>query len=156
MSPTSAPEPHLSIPLRDRIQDRLNQARKERDRLRTVVLSTVLSELRNREIEVGESADDEMLREVLARGIKQRRESAEQMRSGNREELAEKEDREAKILAEFLPRPLEEGEVRGMVREILADGSTELGAVMGSLMPRIKGRFDGREANRIVREELAK
>lgn len=145
----------MSAALRHRIQSRLNEARKERDRFRVAVLSTVLSDLHNREIEVGEGADDEMVREVVARAIKQRRESADQMRAGGREELANKEEREAELLAEFLPPPLEEDEVRELVREILSDGVTDVGPLMGRLMPRIKGRFDGREANRIAREELA-
>ncbi len=145
----------MSAALRDRIQNRLNEARKERDRFRVAVLSTVLSDLHNREIEVGEGANDEMVREVVARAIKQRREAADQMRAGGREELASKEEREAELLAEFLPPPLDEEEVRELVREILSDGVTDVGPLMGRLMPRIKGRFDGREANRIAREELA-
>jgi hypothetical protein len=54
-----------------------------------------------------------------------------------------------------MPEGLSEDEVREIVRSILSNGPRELGPVMGQLMPRIKGRFDGREANRIVREELA-
>ena len=77
------------------------------------------------------------------------------MRSGDRDDLAEKEDAEAEILAGYLPEGLSEEEVRAMIREILAEGVGELGPVMGRLMPRLKGRFDGKEANRIVREELA-
>ena len=145
----------MATSLQSEIRDALNQARKERDRLRTVVLSTTLSEIRNGEISTGRDADDQMVEEVVARGIKQRRESAEQMRSGGREELAEKEDKEAKVLTRFLPPQLDEGEVRFIVRELMSEGSMEMGPVMGKLMPRIRGRFNGKEANRIVREELA-
>jgi uncharacterized protein len=140
--------------LRTQIQDALNRARKERDRHRTLVLSTTLSEVRNQEIHEGGEAGDETVREVVARAVKQRREAAELMRSGGREELARREEEEAAILAEFLPPPLEEPEVRAMIREIVADGADQMGPVMGRLMPRIKGRFDGKEANRLVREEL--
>lgn len=146
----------MATSLQSEIRDALNQARKERDRLRTVVLSTILSEIRNGEISAGRDADDRMVGEVVARGIKQRRESAEQMRSGGREELAQKEDEEAKVLTRFLPPQLDEDEVRFIVRELMSEGSVEMGPVMGRLMPRIRGRFDGREANRIVREELAR
>ena len=134
----------------------LNQARKERDKVRTVVLSTLLSDVRNREIELGRAADDDTVRDVIARGIKQRRDSAKQMRVGRREDLAEKEEHESSILTEFLPPALDEGEVQVTIREILAEGPAEMGAVMGRLMPRIRGRYDGREAARLVREELAR
>jgi hypothetical protein len=134
----------------------LNEARKARDKLRTLVLSTTLSELRNREIEMGEEADDSEVTAVLTKAVKRRKEASDQMRSGNRPELAEREESEAEILSAYLPEGLSETEVREIIREILAEGPKELGPVMGRLMPRLKGRFDGREANRIVREEMAR
>lgn len=147
-------ETHVSSDLRARLKADLNAARKDRDKARTVLLTTTISELRNREIDQRRDLTDQDTLEVLDRAVKQRREAAEQMRAGGREELAAKEDREAEWLAEYLPEPLSEGDVRALVREIVADGADAIGPVMGRLMPRIKGRFDGREANRIVREEL--
>jgi len=144
----------VSSPLKSELEQELIQARKARERLRTTVLSSTLSEIRNAEIEGGEAADDEMVKRVLTRAVKQRREAADQMRDGGREELALKEEEELEILSAFLPPPLEEDEVRAIVREIVKDGADQMGAVMGRLMPRIQGRFDGKEANRIVREEL--
>lgn len=145
----------MSAPLKERLQEDLNQARKAREKLRTLVLSTTLSELRNREIELGKEADDAEIIGVVARAVKRRKEAAEQMRAADRDELADRESLEAEMLSTYLPAGLSEEEVRGMVREILASGATEIGPVMGQLMPRLKGRFDGKEANRIVREELA-
>jgi uncharacterized protein len=140
--------------LKDRLRDDLNAARRQKDRLRTTVLSTTLSEVRNREIELGRAAADEDVIAVVSKAIKQRRESAEQMRTGGRAELAEKEEREAELLGAYMPAAMTEAEVRSLVREAVAGGAADLGAVMGAVMPRIKGRFDGREANRIAREEL--
>jgi uncharacterized protein YqeY len=133
----------------------LNDARRGRDRARTQLLSMTLSEVRNREIELGRPAEDADVEEVLTRARKRRAEAAQQMRDGGRPELAEREEEEARILATFLPEPLSEAEVRGFVREILEGGTREPGPLMGALMPKIRGRFDGREANRIVREELS-
>lgn len=141
--------------LKSRIQNDLNQSRKDRDKPRTLVLSTALSEIKNREIDGGESLDDDGVVQVLARGIKQRSDAAEQFRDAGRAELAENEEAQSEILRAYLPEGLSEDEVRAMVREIVADGVTEMGPIMGRLMPRIRGRFDGGEANRIVREELA-
>jgi uncharacterized protein len=144
----------VSEPLKSKLEDELNRARKARDRLRTTVMSSTLAELKNKEIETRRPADDEMVREVLARAVKQRNEAASQMREAGREELASREEEEASILGEFLPPPLAEAEVREMVRELAAAGPSQMGAVMGALMPRIRGRFDGKEASRIVREEM--
>lgn len=144
----------MSSELKQRLQDDLKSARKGKDRLRTLVISTTLSEVRNHEIAQGGEADDDDVIEVVARAVKQRREAAEQMRDGGREELAEKEEKEAEILSEYTPPPLSEEEVRAMVREAIAGGADSVGPVMGRIMPRLRGRFDGKEANRIVREEL--
>lgn len=140
--------------LAERLRTELNVARKARDRATTSVLTMTLSEVRNREIELGRAASDDDVIEVVNRAIKRRREAAEQMRAGAREELAAKEDAEAAVLATYLPPGLSEEEVRRLVREAVAAGADSMGAVMGRIMPAVKGRFDGREANRIVREEL--
>lgn len=140
--------------LKERIRGDLNEARRARDRLRITVLTSTLSEIRNREIELGREARDEDVVSVIGKAIKQRKESADQMRSAGRIELAEKEEREAELLDTYTPEAMPEDEVRAMVRDIVAGGASNMGAVMGQLMPRIRGRFDGGEANRIVREEL--
>jgi uncharacterized protein len=140
--------------LKGRIRADLNDARRQKDRLRTTVLTSTLSEVRNKEIDLGREATDEDVIGVVAKAIKQRKESSEQMRSAGRAELADKEDREAALLEAYMPAGLSEAEVRSAVQEAIAGGADNMGAVMGAIMPRIKGRFDGREANRIVREEL--
>jgi uncharacterized protein len=141
--------------LKSRLQADLNQARKQRDKERTLVLSTVLADLRYKEIDDGREATDEVVVQVLSRAIKQRKDAAEQMRAGRRGELAAVEDAQAEILAGYLPEGMSEDEVRALVREAIAGGAKEMGPIMAALMPKIRGRFDGKEANRIVREELA-
>jgi uncharacterized protein len=141
-------------PLKETIRADLNQARRDRDRLRTTVLSTFLSEVRNREIELGREATDADVLEVVGRAMKRRREAATQIREAGRSELAEKEEQEAVLLQEYLPAQLAEGEARAIIREAIAGGAGTVGAVMAAVMPRLKGRFDGKETNRIVREEL--
>jgi uncharacterized protein YqeY len=140
--------------LKNRIQSDLNAARKERNKLRTLVLSTVLSEIRNKEIDTRSDVDDEGVIQVLTRGIKQRKDASDQMRAADRGELADKEDAQAEILGEYLPEGMSEDEVRAIVREIIASGVDQMGPLMGQMMPRIRGRFDGKDANRIAREEL--
>ena len=141
--------------LKTRLRSDLVVARKARNRLGTVVLTTLLSDVRNREIEVGEEVGDEEIQAIVVKAIKQRRDSAQQMMDGGRPELAEKESEEASILQTYLPPVLSESEVRALIREAIDGGATEMGALMGQIMPRIRGRFEGKEANRLVREELA-
>ena len=140
--------------LTERLRADLNTARRERDKLRTVVLTTTLSEVKNRQIEMGREPTDEDVMEVINRAIKKRREAAEQIRAVGRTDLAEKEEQEAELLLPYMPAQLAEAEVRQIVKDAIAGGATNVGAVMGAIMPRLKGRFDGRETNRIVREEL--
>src|SRR5690349_7925169 len=135
----------MAEPLKDRLQSDLNQARKARDKVRTLVLSTTIAELKYLEIELGRDAADDDVIQVLTRAIKKRREAAEQMRA-TRPELAEKEEGEAEILKAYLPAGLSEVEVRGFIKEAIAGGAKQIGEVMGKVMPRIKGRFDGKEA----------
>ena len=144
----------MSSTLKNRVQGDLNEARKQRDKARTLVLSTLLSDLKNREIEDGDAFDDAAAVQVISKAIKQRKDAAEQMRAAGRDELAQVEEAQADVLQGYLPEGLSEAEVRGMIREIVAGGAGNMGAVMGQLMPKIRGRFDGKDANRRVKEEL--
>ena len=144
----------MKASLKDTLRSDLNDARRGRDRERTLVLSTALAEVRNREIDTGSGLDDEGVRGVLARAVKQRLDAAAQMRDGGRPELAAREEEQAKILRAYLPAELDADQVREMVRELVAAGAGHMGAVMSGLMPKIRGRFDGKAASAIVREEL--
>lgn len=139
-----------------RLQRDLTAARKSQDKDRTLVLSTTIADARNREIEIRRDLTDDDVVEVLRRGIKRRRESAGMYRTGNRAELAQKEDAEAAVLADYLPAEVDPEEIRAAVREAMAGGAANVGAVMGKVVPRFKGRAEGSAINAIVREELAK
>ena len=148
----------MSSDLMTRLRADLTEARKGRDKHRTLVLSTVISEVRNKEIDQRSELEDDGVAMVIAKGIKQRKDSAAQMRTAGREDLASKEESQAEVLSVYLPEGLSEDEVRALVRQAIADGANQganqMGPLMGRIMPQIRGRFDGKEANRIVREEL--
>jgi uncharacterized protein YqeY len=135
-----------------RLRDDLNAARKSQDRARVLLLGTVLSDLHNREIELGRPLSDEEVVEVLRRAIRRRRESAEAMRS--RPERAREEAWEADVLETYCPPALSDEEIRRMAREAIDAGAGSVGAVMKALLPRVRGRADGRRVNEIVQEEL--
>ena len=140
--------------LKETIREELNTARRARDKMRTVLFTSTLSEIKYKEVELGREVNDAEVIDVINKAIKRRKEASEQMRAGNRAELADKEDQEAALLAKYLPAQLTEDEVRALVRDAIAGGAGNMGAVMGKIMPKLKGAFDGKEANRIVKEEL--
>jgi len=132
----------------------MNASRRAQDKERTLVLGTILANLKNREIELRRPGTDEEVLEVLRKGIKTRRESAEQYAAANRPELADVERSQIRVLEEFLPPAVDPEEIRGAVRAAIAGGATEIGKVMGQVLPKFRGRADGKVINQIVREEL--
>src|SRR5690606_20326341 len=104
----------------------------------------------NRRLELGRPLADGDVAEVLRKGIKQREEAAVQYRSGGRPELAEREEAQARVLGEYLPPAVDPAEIREAVRAAIAAGATDLGRVMGRVLPAFKGRVDGRLVNQIA------
>jgi uncharacterized protein len=132
----------------------LTAARRAQDKPRTLVLSTILANLKNREIELRRSAANDEVLEVLQKGIKTRRESVEQYTAANRPDLAAVEQAQIRVLEEFLPPAADPEEIRAAVRAAIAGGAKDVGKVMGQVLPKFKGRAEGRVVNQIVREEL--
>jgi uncharacterized protein YqeY len=137
-----------------RMQGELNQARKAQAKDQVLLLGTVLSEIKNREIEVRRAITDDDVIDVIRKAIKRRKESTELYEKAGRAELAAAERREAEVLETWLPAAPSDDEVRAAVREAIAGGAKAIGQVMGKVMPLFKGRLDGSVINRIAREEL--
>ena len=146
----------MPSPLFARIQSELNAARKAQDKPRTLLLSTLLSDAKNKEIELGRELTDDDIIDVVRRGIKRRRESVEMYEKGARAELATSERAEVAMLEGFLPAGVGEDELRAAIRVAIGGGAANIGAVMGVVMKQFKGRAEGGTINRIAREELAK
>jgi uncharacterized protein YqeY len=138
------------------MQAALNAARKAQDKDRTRVLGTVLSSLKNRELELRQALTDADVVDVLRKQIKLRRDAVAQFEQAGRTELAEADTRQIRVIEEFLPPDVDPEEIRSAVRAAMADGTDEMGRVMGKVMPTFKGRADGKLINQIVREELAR
>jgi uncharacterized protein YqeY len=132
----------------------MNAARKAQDKQRTLVLGTIISNLKNREIDLRRPATDDEVVEVVRKGIKIRREAIEQYTAGGRQDLVDAEQAQVRILEEFLPPAVDPEEIRAAVREVIAGGARDVGKVMGQVLPRFKGRAEGKLINQIVREEL--
>jgi uncharacterized protein YqeY len=132
----------------------MNAARKAQDKDRTLVLGTIISNLKNREIDLRRPATDDEVVDVVRKGIKIRREAVEQYTAGGRQDLVETEQAQIRVLEEFLPPAVDPEEIRAAVRQAIAAGARDVGKVMGQVLPKYKARADGKLINQIVREEL--
>ena len=139
-----------------RLQGDLNSARKSQDKAGTLLLGTVLSEIKNKKIELRRDPTDADVIDVLRKSSKKRRESIERYQEGHRPELAQKESAEAAALEKYLPAQVSDDEIRAAVKAAIAGGAKQIGAVMGKVLPQFKGRAEGSTINAIAREELAK
>jgi len=142
-------------PLFARIQSDLTAARRAQDKDALLLYGSILADLRNRELDSSGPLSSDDVVEVVRKGIKRRRESQQMFEAGGRAELAAREAAEAARLEQYLPPAVSDEELRAAVREAIASGAGNIGAVMGRVMPQFKGRAEGGQINAIAREELA-
>lgn len=141
----------------------LTAAMKAKDAAKLTVLRSLKTEIQKVEIaqrkgDAVELADSDVL-SVLTKAAKQRKDSIEQFTAASRTDLADKESYELGIIESYLPAQMSETEIRELVQQIIsqvgASGPSEMGKVMGALMPKVKGKADGSLVNRIVKELLS-
>ncbi len=146
--------------LKERINKELTEAMKNKNAIKVSTLRFLRSEIHNKEIDLKHELEYPDVIEVIASSIKKRKESIDQFRKGEREDLVQKEAQEMRILESFLPPPLSEEEVKDFIQQALTDTGAsspkEMGKVMARVMPQIKGRFDGKRASVLVREILSR
>jgi len=133
---------------------------KARDAVRLSTLRMILSEVQYKEKEKGIAIDDQAVVQILQSMVRKRREAAEQFEKGDRQDLAEKELAEIKLIEAYLPEQLTEEALCALVREAIAEsgagGMQQMGAVMKCCMPKVAGRSDGSTVSAIVKQELQK
>lgn len=148
--------------IKEQIVNDMKSAMKEKDTLKLQVLRSLKSKLMEKEIserKEGEATlSDEQTTGVLMKAAKQRKESIEQFESGGRDDLAEKEKAELKIIESYLPEMMDDDEIRKVVKEKIsqlgASGLQDMGKVMGVVMSELKGKAEGAKISAIVKEEL--
>jgi uncharacterized protein YqeY len=143
-------------PLLERLQQDLGTARKARNPAAVIVLGTAISDVKNREIELRRDATDDDVVDVIRKSIKRRREAIELYLTAKRDDLVSKERVELETLEGYLPAQVDDAEIRAAVRAAIAGGATNIGAVMGRVVPQFKGRAEGSTINAIAREELSR
>lgn len=142
-----------------RMQGEIQTALKAGEKEKVSTLRLLLTSVKNDEIRLGGELDEPKFLNLVRKAIKQRKESAEQYRKGQRPELAEREDREAELLSEYLPPAVSDAELQSAIREFVEgeglSGRGAIGSVMKEMMARYGGRADGGTINRIARQVLA-
>lgn len=149
----------VSMSIKNQLQDALKEAMKAGQDLRKTTLRMALASIKNAEIEARGELDDDLILNLLQKEVKARQETIEGAQQAKRLDLIEKAEKEIAVINEFLPQPLSQDELRALVAEAIqeagASGMSDMGKVMGLLMPKIRGKADGKEANQIVRELLS-
>ena len=149
--------------IRDEIKAALVSAMKGGDKEGTATIRLIQSAIKNRDIELrtaDKAPDDDLLvTEVMQKMIKQRRESVELYRKGNREELAAAEEAEIAVIERFLPKQMSDEEASAAIQVIIAEtgasGMKDMGKVMGEVKTRLAGQIDPARASAMVRAALA-
>lgn len=144
--------------LKERLQEDLKTALKNKEQLRLSVIRLAKSAITNQEIARGHELSDPEVIEVLAKEAKQRKDSIAEYEKAGRSDIVANLQAEIEILQAYLPAQLSEAEIRQLVKETITElgvtSKKELGKVMAALMPKTKGRADGRVVNQIVNSML--
>ncbi len=149
----------MEVGLKQKLLDDLKQAMRGRDKVRRSVIRLVIASIKNTEIARQAALDDDTdILGIIAKEVRQRRESIEAFKQGNRQDLVAQEEAELTILNEYLPRQMTRKEIivaaRQVIEEVGAQGAGDKGKVMPKLIAQLKGRADGREINTAVTELL--
>jgi uncharacterized protein YqeY len=145
--------------LSQRITAELKKAIKTKDAIRVSCMRMLKADLKNRQVEKGNDLEDKEIESVVSSLIRKGQEAAKEFRRGGRADLAEKEEKEVKILYEFLPEQLDPADIEKKIKEIISElsatGAKDLGKVMKAAMAQMAGKVQGKEVNEIARKLLS-
>jgi len=144
----------VAMSLLDDVMNDLKQAMKDKDTVALNTLRSIKSAVEYKKAEAGKDPEEGEILQVIQKEAKKRKDSIAQFRQGNREDLAEKEEAELKIIEKYLPAEMSDAELEEIVKKVIADvgagSKKEIGKVMSQLMPLVRGRADGKRVNQAV------
>ncbi len=148
----------MEAELKQKLTDDLKQAMRGGDEVKRSVIRLVMSAIGNAEIAKQATLEDGDILGIIAKEVRQRQESVEAFKQGNRQDLVAQEEAELAILSQYLPQQLTREEIiaeaRRIIDEVGARGPADKGKVMPKLIAQLKGKADGREINSVVTELL--
>lgn len=144
--------------IKERISEDMKTAMRSGEKDRLAAIRMLHAAIRKKEIDDRADLDDSGVQKIISSLVKQRQDSIEQFKAGNRLDLVEKETAELKLLQAYMPEQMSEAElvkiIEASIQEAGAKTQKEMGAVMKVLMPKVSGRADGKLVNQLVRERL--
>lgn len=145
--------------LKEKLAEDLKDAMRSRDESRKTAIRMLLTAIKNAEVAAIRQFDDAEVLAVIAKQVKQRRESIEEFNKAGRQDLVDKEMAEMRVLEAYLPAQMSRDEIVAEAQKVIAElgarGPQDKGKVMGAIMPRLSGRAEGRLVNEVVTELLA-
>lgn len=142
-----------------KLQEDLKVAMKEKDQFKRDTIRFLMSAIKQVEVDERKTLSDDDIYKIIQKSVKQREEAVKQYREAGREDLADKEEKEALLLKSYLPEQLDEEALRKIVAETIAEsGATsmkEMGSVIKSVMAKVGSRADGKSVSAIVKELLS-
>ena len=148
----------MSKELKIRIVEEMKKAMRARNKERLGTIRLILSELKRIEVDERIELEDNRVLVILDKMVKQRRDSVEQYTNANRQELADIEINEIKVVQEFLPEALSDSEILVIVLEAIkstkASSMKDMGTVMSAIKPKIQGRADIGKVSKVIKNKL--
>ncbi|NLY68156.1 MAG: GatB/YqeY domain-containing protein [Tissierellia bacterium] len=145
--------------IKEKLMEDLKRSMKNKDTIRKNTITMVRAAIKQKEIDEKIELDDDGIIEIISKQLKEKKNAIEDFKKGQRQDLVEQTEKEMEILLEYLPKQLTEDEIKEIVsetiKEVNATSMKDIGMVMKSVMPKVKGRADGNTVNRIVREMLS-
>jgi len=149
----------MGASLKQKLADDLKQAVRDGDKVRRAAIRLLIANIKNAEIARQADLDDADILGIIAKEVRQHKESIEAFKQGNRDDLVAQEEAELAVLQEYLPKQMTREEIiaeaRQVIDEVGAQGPGDKGKVMPKLIAQLKGKADGREINDVVTELLA-
>lgn len=145
--------------LKERLMEDLKTSMKNKDILRKNTITMVRAAIKQEEVDKRIDLDDEGIIQIMGKQLKEKRNSIEEFKKGNRQDLVDQAEAEIAILLEYLPKQLTEEELTEIVKEVLDQGGytsmKDMGKIMKDVMPKVQGKADGNMVNQVVRKILA-
>ncbi len=142
----------------DQINEDFKTAMRSKDEVSLSALRSIKSEIKNAEIEKGSALDEAEALKVIAKKVKQHKDSIDSFKSGGRQDLVEHEEKQMAVLVKYLPQQMGEDQVRELVRAVVSETNAttaDFGKVMKEVLARAKGQTDGSVVSKIAKEELS-
>lgn len=144
--------------LKEKLMEDMKKAMKEKNKERLSVIRMTRSEIKNKEIAEGKELDDQEITAVIAKQVKQIKDSIPDFKKSGKKDVIDKLYREIEILEEYLPEQMSEKEIEELVDSVIeetgAENMSDMGKVMGAIIPKTKGRADGSLVSKKVQEKL--